>query len=273
MTVSENIIKMLHEQTERLLYSCLPSARLEATGNPAQWAKEKRWIAAGESPLSQDGKVKFSFDAAPWSEEPCAESVNPEISTMALMWGSGMAKTLGVFGNVLGYIIDEAPRHVLWALKTQQQMEEISKKQIGPMIEANPRLLSKVAPSKSRDGNTILSKQFAGGSLSMIGTESIVGFRANRSPCVIGDEVDSWTGNVADEGDPLWLMLRRSDGFANSIRMIASTPGTKGRSRIEHWMDQSDKRVWRIPCLRCGAVQLILWRNIKWENGAPETAR
>ncbi len=271
--MSPSLVAKLAAQTLSLLYSVLPSAELNASSDPAQWATKKRWIARGESPFSQDGRIKFDFAITPWAEEPCREAVSQDVHTMALMWGSGMGKTLGVFANVLGFIADEMPAHVLWALKTQDQMDEISKKQIAPFIAANPCISSKFVVPKSRDsGNTIGSKLFAGGSLSMIGTESITGFRANRSPVVIADEVDSWIGEVADEGDPLWLMLRRSDGFPRSIRLIASTPGTKGLSRIEHWYKQSDQRKWFIPCRDCGAEQLIVWSQIKWETD-PKGAR
>lgn len=275
--MSPNTLKTLKNTAKAAFLSCLAAATLNATGNPAEWAKKKRYIAAGESPFSQDGRIKFSFEHSPWAEEPCREAVNPDTQVTALMWGSGMAKTLGVFANVLGWSIDEQPMHWLWALKTEDQMEEISKKQLRPMFAANPSLASKISPPKSRDSsNTILSVQFPGGSWSGIGTESITGFRANRSPGFIGDEIDSWKGEVAGEGDPLWLGFRRTDGFPRSIRLIGSTPGTKGNSRIEHWYEQSDKRQWRIPCRSCGLGNnhghLILWANIIWPKGNPERA-
>jgi phage terminase large subunit GpA-like protein len=265
---------MTTNRAEDLWDEAIPEYRLVSAGNPADWAKKHRRIAAGESPLSQYGEIPFSFDHAPWCEEPCREAINPEVTHTVLQWGSGCAKTLGVFFNVFGWIVDEAPRHVLWALKTQEQMAEISKKQIQPAILANPRIYGRTGTGKSRDSSqTITFKSFPGGSLSMIGTESIVGFRANRSPCVIGDEIDSWSGEVADEGDPLQLLFRRSDGFENAIRLIASTPGTKGKSRIEAWMAKSDYRVWKVPCLHCGHRQVIMWKDIQWPKGEYEKAR
>lgn len=271
--MSPTLLAKLNAATLALFYSVLPVAELKDTGDPAKWARDKRWIARGASPLSQDGPIKFQFEGVcPWAEEPCRDSISPDVQATVLMWGSGMTKTMGVFFNVLGYVVDEMPAHVLWALKTQDQMDEISKKTLAPEIAANPCLSTKFVTPKSRDsGNTISGKLFASGSLSMIGTESITGFRANRSPVVIADEVDSWVGEVKTdagegEGDPLWLMLRRSDGFPRSIRLIASTPGTKGQSRIEHWYQQSDRRKWFIPCRDCGAEQLILWAQVKWEG-------
>lgn len=255
-----------------IIYSALPIARILDTGNPVKWATEHRWLAEGESPLSPN-RVKFDFDATPYAIEPCMSAVDAEVQTTVLWWGSNTGKTSAVFFNVLGFVVNDQPGNVLWALKTQEQAGEISKKLIAPAIAASPNLYTRFAPPKSRDsGNTIHHKRFPGGMMSMIGTESVTGFRANRSPYVIGDEIDSWEGAVGDEGDPVALLMRRADGFPRSIRMLGSTGTIKGHSRIEYWYGQSDQRKWFVPCRKCGASQLILWAQVRWPKGQHERA-
>jgi len=263
----------LAEGARQVLYSCLPLARINDTGNPVKWADEHRWLAEGESPYSPQ-RAKFNFDATPYAIEPCMSAVDKDVQTTVLWWGSNTGKTSAVFFNVLGFIVNDQPGGILWALKTDAQAEEISKKLIAPAIATTPNLSSKFAPPKSRDStNTIRHKLFAGGSLSMIGTESVTGFRAIRSPYVIGDEIDSWEGAVGDEGDPVGLLLRRADGFPRSVRMLASTGTVKGRSRIEYWYGRSDMRKWFVPCRKCGARQLIIFGQIRWPKGEPTKAR
>jgi phage terminase large subunit GpA-like protein len=256
-----------------ILRDALPMARVNDTGSPVKWALEHRWLAEGESPLSPT-KTKFNFDATPYSIEPCESAVDPTVQTTVLWWASNTGKTSSVFFNVLGFVVNDQPGGVLWALKTQEQAGEISKKLIAPAIAASPNLSTRFASPKSRDsGNTIHHKLFAGGSISMIGTESVTGFRANRSPYVIGDEIDSWEGAVGEEGDPVGLLLRRADGFPRSIRMLASTGTIKGHSRIEYWYSQSDQRKWFVPCRKCGQSQLILWAQVRWPKGKHDEAK
>lgn len=263
----------LSKGAREVVYSCLPMARIDDTGNPVRWAEAHRWLAPGESPLSPQ-RAKFNFDATPYAIEPCMSAVDNSVQTTVLWWGSNTGKTSAVFFNVLGFVVNDQPGGILWALKTDSQAEEISKKLIAPAIATSPNLSGRFSPPKSRDStNTIRHKLFAGGSLSMIGTESVTGFRANRSPYVIGDEIDSWEGAVGDEGDPVGLLLRRADGFPRSIRMLASTGTVKGRSRIEYWMERSDFRKWFVPCRKCGARQVIMFGQIKWPKGKPSEAR
>ncbi len=263
----------LRNAASEVFHSVLPLAAITDSGNPVKWAQEHRWLAEGESPLSMQ-RAKFNFDATPYAIEPCMSAVDTSVQTTVLWWASNTGKTSAVFFNVLGFIVNDQPGGVLWALKTGLQAEEISKKLIAPGIAASPNLSGRFAPPKKHDsGNTIKHKLFAGGSLSMIGTESVTGFRANRSPYVIGDEIDSWEGSVGDEGDPVGLLLRRADGFPRSIRMLASTGTIKGRSRIEDWYLRSDQRKWFVPCRKCGARQVILFGQIRWPKGDPAKAR
>lgn len=263
----------LEAAAREVLYTVLPNAIINDSGNPVQWANDHRWLAAGESPLSPQ-RTKFNFDATPYAIEPCMSAVDADVQTTVLWWASNTGKTSAVFVNTLGFIVNDQPGGVLWALKTGLQAEEISKKLIAPCIAATPNLASKFAPPKQHDSsNTIKHKLFAGGSLSMIGTESVTGFRANRSPYVIGDEIDSWEGAVGDEGDPVALLMRRADGFPRSVRMLASTGTVKGRSRIEYWYGRSDMRKWFVPCRKCGARQVIMFAQLRWPKGKPTEAR
>jgi len=200
--------------------------------------------------------------------------VNTENELMVLWFGSNLGKTGGVMMNVLGYTIDEAPGGCLVSYKTQEQAEKFVRNTVNPTIQACPALLDRVAPAKSRDSaNTVSYKKFPGGYVSFIGTESITGFRLNRAPVVMGDEIDSYEGKVGEEGDPVDLLLRRADGFPNSIKILSSTATTKGRSRIEKFYERSDQRKWFILCPSCGAEQLIRRGNIRWPEGKPEEAR
>lgn len=265
--------KRLEKGSISLVRSCQPSFRFSTSGNPSKWAVGKRWIAQGESPLSMDRPIRYNLEHAPWSKECMEMSVDPSTKLSVLWFGSNLAKT-AIMANIVGYTVDEAPGNILMAYKTVEQCERFSKSTLAPMIEATPQLRMRIAPPKSRESsNTTLYKKFPGGFIALIGTESVAGFRMYRAKVVCGDEIDSWTGDVEGEGDPVALLLRRADGFSRSIKVLGSTPKTKGSSRIENWYNKSDMRKWFVPCRRCGAMQVIMWANIKWPKGKHELAR
>ena len=56
--------------------------------------------------------------------------------------------------------------------------------------------------ARSRDaGNTMLSKEFAGGILIMTGANSAVGLRSTPARYIFLDEVDAYPASVDEEGD------------------------------------------------------------------------
>jgi phage terminase large subunit GpA-like protein len=46
----------------------------------------------------------------------------------------------------------------------------------------------------------------------------------------------------------------------------------KGLSRIERAFERSDQRYYHVACPHCGEFAPILWRNLRWDEGQPETA-
>ena len=72
--------------------------------------------------------------------------------------------------NWLGFIIHHAPGPMLAVQPTVELAKRFSRQRIDPLIEESPALRDKVKPARSRDaGNTMLSKEFAGGILVMTG--------------------------------------------------------------------------------------------------------
>jgi phage terminase large subunit GpA-like protein len=68
-----------------------------------------------------------------------------------------------------------------------------------------------VKPARSRDaGNTMLSKEFAGGILIMTGANSAVGLRSTPARYIFLDEVDAYPASADEEGDPVSLAEARS---------------------------------------------------------------
>jgi phage terminase large subunit GpA-like protein len=174
----------------------------------------------------------------------------------------------------LGFIIHQAPGPALAVQPTVELAKRNSRQRIDPLIEESPALRDKVKPARSRDaGNTMLSKEFAGGILIMTGANSAVGLRSTPARYIFLDEVDAYPASADEEGDPVSLAEARSLTFAHRRKVfLASTPTIRGLSRIEREYEASDQRRYFVACPHCGIPQWLKFERLRWQKGKPETA-
>jgi terminase, large subunit len=177
-----------------------------------------------------------------------------------------------IFNHLVGYHMHQDPCPIMVVQPTVEDAEGYSKDEIAPMVRDTPALRALVSEPKAKDGtNTILLKQFPGGTLQMVGANSARGFRRVSRRVVLFDEVDGYPASTP-EGDQIKLGIKRSEYYWNRKIGIASTPTTKEFSRVERWFNMSDQRRYYVPCPECGHQQYLRWQQMKWEKDRPETA-
>lgn len=202
-----------------------------------------------------------------------ALSVSSPVRDVVFMKGAQVGATEAA-NNWIGYVIDQAPGPMLAAWPRDDDMRRQSKTRIAPMIQASPRLRSKVAPPKSRDsGNTMDLKEFPGGVLKMTGAQSAAALRSMPVRYLMLDEIDAYPRDVDGEGDPIVLAVRRTSTFTRAKRFFISTPTVEGQSRVAEMFSQSDQRYYFVPCPECGIMQRIEWVRLTWEGDDPATVR
>src|SRR6185312_11399439 len=170
--------------------------------------------------------------------------------------------------NFVGYVIHHAPGPIMSIQPTVEMAKRNSKQRIDPLIEESPVLRNLVQSPRSRDsGNTILSKEFPGGILVMTGANSAVGLRSMAARYLFLDEVDAYPGDVAGEGDPIALAMARTRTFARRKVFLCSTPKITGMSRIEAAWEESDQRLYWLPCPVCREFQVLKFAQLRWPKG------
>jgi phage terminase large subunit GpA-like protein len=176
--------------------------------------------------------------------------------------------------NWIGFAIHQAPGPMLAVQPTVELAKRNSRQRIDPLIEESPALRERVKPARTRDaGNTMLSKEFAGGILIMTGANSAVGLRSTPARYIFLDEVDAYPASADEEGDPVTLAEARSLTFAHRRKVfLVSTPTIRGLSRIEREYEASDQRRYFVPCPHCGQTQWLQFDRLRWDKGRPETA-
>lgn len=235
--------------------------------NPATWAEAFHEIPRGLS--SEPGKYRLS--RLPYHREPLESMVDPTSVETVLLWARQLGKT-ELLLILICYIIDIIQGNILVKYPTREKVTDFSQKKLAPMLKGNPRLRNKIKPHRVRDsGNTIRSKTFPGGSLTMVGANSAAALRQLSCRTVLQDEIDADKPN--SEGDPIPQADMMAENFTDAIFVKSSTPtkapeddgrGGKTGSRIQILFDESDQRYWNCPCPRCNHWQSLKWSQVRW---------
>ena len=178
-----------------------------------------------------------------------------------------------ILNHVIAYHIHQDPAPIMLVQPTIEDAQGYSKEEIAPMLRDTPCLRGVVSDAKAKDGaNTILQKQFPGGTLSLVGANSPRGFRRVSRRVVLFDEVDGYPASAGSEGDQIKLGIRRTEYYWNRKIVAGSTPTVKDFSRVERMFQQTDQRRYFVPCPHCNHMQYLRWPNITWSDNDPSTA-
>ena len=202
---------------------------------------------------------------------------DPTASETILLWARQLGKTT-LLENLIGYIIDVDPGNIFVKYPSRGKAADFSTKKLSPMIREIPRLRRKIRPHRMRDsGNTIFSKLFPGGSISMVGANSAAALRQLSCRVVIQDEIDSDQPN--SEGDPVPQADATASNFHDAILVKSSTPthepeddgkGGWTGSRIQILFNDSDQRYWNVACPKCQHWQTLKWGQVRWTWRQPD---
>jgi phage terminase large subunit GpA-like protein len=236
----------------------------------SEWADRHRWLSSRAS--AEPGRYRTA--RTPYMRE-IMDALSPASPVQRVVFMKAAQVGATEAGNCfIGFVMHHAPGPMLAVQPTVELAKRNSRQRIDPLIEESPELRERIKPARSRDaGNTMLSKEFAGGILIMTGANSAVGLRSTPARYLFLDEVDAYPASADEEGDPVSLAEARSLTFAHRRKaLLVSTPTIRGLSRIEREFEASDQRRYVVPCPHCGHRQWLRFERLRWEKGRPETA-
>lgn len=235
----------------------------------SEWADQYRRLSA-ESSASPG---RWRTEMVEYLREPMDMVGHPKVRRITLMTSAQIGKSSFV-ENIIGYFMHQDPCPILMVNPTIDSAKMFSKERLAPMLRDTPVLRDRVKDSKSRDsGNTIGSKKFPGGNLSLVGANAPAGLASRPIRVVLCDEVDRFERSAGTEGDPINLAVKRTTTFWNRVLVFVSTPGNEGQSRIEQEYQAGDMRQRWCPCPACGTLQVLRWAQVRWDSGDPDSAR
>ena len=236
----------------------------------SEWADRHRWLSSRAS--AEPGRYRTA--RTPYMRE-IMDALSPNSPHQRVVFMKAAQVGATEAGNCfIGFVMHHAPGPMLAVQPTVELAKRNSRQRIDPLIEESPELRERVKPARSRDaGNTMLSKEFAGGILIMTGANSAVGLRSTPARYIFLDEVDAYPASADEEGDPVSLAEARSLTFAHRRKVfLVSTPTIRGLSRIEREFEASDQRRYHVPCPHCDHVQWLKFEKLRWDKGQPENA-
>ncbi|MFU1479062.1 phage terminase large subunit family protein [Roseovarius sp. C7] len=173
--------------------------------------------------------------------------------------------------GALGHFVQNDPSPVLCVVPAEADARHLVVSVIEPTFGESPALRAALT-TDAGGRDTMLNRNFAGGSLTVVSARAPRNLRARTARILFADEIDAYELSAGAEGDPVELAMRRTMTFGNRKIVLASTPVDAETSRILRAYEQSDKRVFEVPCPGCGDYSEIVWADIRWDDGKPDTA-
>ena len=212
--------------------------------------------------LSQESSALFGkFKALSYQIEPMRCISDPNIREIVLMWGSQLGKS-EIINNTIGYYIHQDPSTILFLLPTEDMAEDYSKRRLTPMFRDTKELGELIYDREAN--NTILIKNFKGGNLALVGSNSPSKLASKPIKVLVVDEVDRCENTK--EGHSIDLAQKRTNTYYDRKIIKVSTPTIKGHSVIESEYELSDKRKYFVPCPKCSFYQTLSFESLKWEQ-------
>lgn len=234
----------------------------------SEWADRFRRL----SPESSAEPGKWETARAEYQRGMMDAITDPKVEQVVFMTSAQVGKT-EIINNIVGFHIHYDPCPILVIQPTLTLGEAWSKDRLAPMARDTPEIGRVMAAERSRDkSNTLLHKTFKGGHITIAGANSAASLASRPIRLLLCDEVDRFPSSAGDEGDPLDLARQRTKNFWNRRIIEVSTPTIEGLSRIQVSYNNSDRRVFEVPCPHCDARQALTWSQIKWPEGKPRQA-
>lgn len=162
------------------------------------------------------------------SRTPMVEEILYELSPMSKTEVVVLIKPTQLAGTTVALIFlcgiaALYPGPTLFMMPTDAMVRSFSKKKLEKTIKHIPELKGKISEQKSRtSANTILQKDFPGGSWLLTGSNSGASYRSESIKYLVIDDFDGFEVDIQGEGSPEELADRRTGSF----------PGCKGKGVI-----------------------------------------
>lgn len=226
----------------------------------SEWGR-KKFIIASEG-AAQPGR----FHPWPYQVEPLDMMGDPDMPRVSWVKSSRIGYSTCLMVALCATTVLTPCAQIL-LVPTDDDARGYSLDEVEPAFTESPDLEGVML---SGAGDQTLKYFLGGASLKILAAKAPRNLRRHSARVLYIDEEDGMV--VTREGDPIVLAERRTLAFPDRKIIRGSTPTDELRSTIQRAYDESDQRIFEIPCPFCHVFFELLWPQIKWERDKPETA-
>lgn len=245
-------------------------------GTSSRWRKPARLTLAEWSERNITLSKEYADKASrlrlyQWQKEIFNSFTDLRTNEITVCCSTQSVKTLYI-QCAMAYCIAEDQGPILIVQPKEDDARAFSKERLGPMIRDCDALRGLISESE-KGGNTILTKEFPGGSVAIVGAISPGNLARRSIRYIFFDEVDKYPASAGKEGDPLTLGRERTITFGHRRKIVYTcSPTISGQSRIMKSYTDSDQRKPYVPCHACNHYQVLNFRaQVKYDTSlAPE---
>ena len=211
-----------------------------------------------------DNPGDFEFYYVPHMYGICAAFDDDEVTDVYCQKAAQIAWTTILIGYIMRRI-DQMPSVIIGLFSAADEGKNFSQEKLRHYVESCDALNKKMDVSTTRrTGNSLMHREFPGGYLKLVGSQSVRSVKSTSAPFVFVEEPDDASENVQGQGDSVTLLWERTKGFRRKKRVLGGTPSIKNFSRVEERMKLSDQCVLPVTCHGCGDTHVLSFENVTW---------
>jgi len=203
----------------------------------------------------------YSTLLTPYIREPLNCFADPRVTDLALCFGSQTSKTTAMMIGAAWRLVNN-PVPTIWVMPSESLSRSFSENRWQPMVDDCDKLRA-LKPSNVHRFKT-LEQQFRDCTLTFIGSNSPANLASRPAGLLVMDETDKFATPSEREAGAVALAENRTKAYTNALRVKSSTPTTPD-GEIWTAFQQGDQRFFFLPCPHCGAMQRLVWQQVKWD--------
>ena len=233
---------------------------------PSQWVEKNIELPPGKQE-TKSGPV--SFASQPYQRETLDDLADPTITDSVFLGPTRIGKTL-LLRCAFAYSVAGDPAPTLWVDSTEDKAQDISKKEIQPMVDYNACLRERLP--KNRHNRTDMRILFPGAAFTMVGGNSDAQVAGDTVKRVLGNELDKWRGATEKEASIAELVRHRTESFDDERKHLWSSTPTLEEYPTWQFFLKGDQRKWFCICPRCASAQQLVWEQVWWDPTAKQAS-
>lgn len=196
---------------------------------------------------------------------------DPEIERVTMMKSARIGYTKMLMAAI-GCWSATAPTSIMLLVPTDDDARRFAVDEIEPMFQESPMLRGLIPQHRIEGRNTLTQKSvLGGGSIKIVSARAPRNLRSHDVKILLIDEADAM--EVTAEGDPIQLAEKRTLAHPDRKIVVGSTPTIEGLSVVERLYQESDQRVFKVPCPHCSERFELQFELLQWPKGEPEKAQ